>query len=69
MGRGRNIVCLKRNGHWFYFRWDDENTARMLFQAYLMATDPESVFDFEGLQRLKHETETMPDIGVREDFY
>jgi hypothetical protein len=60
---------MKRNGHSFYFRWDDQNENKMLFRAYLMAVDPGSVFDAEGLRRLKHEVDTMPEEGMRENFY
>ena len=41
----------------------------MLFQAYLMAVNPESRFDLEGLRRIVCETEDMPDDGVRENYY
>ena len=69
MERGRNIACLKRNGHWFYFRWDDENQAKMLWHAYLQAIDPECAFDPEGFRRLVHEIKDMPESGVTEKLY
>ena len=69
MKLGRNIACLKRNGHWFYFRWDDENEAKMLFQAYLQAVDPGCAFDLIGLAILSVEIKMMPEQGISESIY
>jgi len=69
MKRGRNIACLKRNGHWFYFRWDDENEAKMLFQAYLQSVDPMSRFDAVGLHRLVTELKNISPGETKETLY
>ena len=39
MDKGQNIVCMSRNGHWFYFTWDADLACRMLWHAYLMTVD------------------------------
>ena len=69
MDKAQSIVCMSRNGHWFYFRWDADLACRMLWHAYLQAVDPHCKFDLDGLRTLKHEIDTMPEDGMRESVH
>ena len=69
MKRGRNIACLKRNGHWFYFHSVDEKRKEILGHAYMLTVDPERVFDGVGLYPLRKEIKIRPEDVMRENFY